>query len=156
MIWLSEAHINQRIVEVTARFDDIGETYIQDQGASTGYRWLQWSVVSPYAGAEQGRFQYDEYYQRDGGGWAMVKYTYDFLEVVRNSRLAFHMHQVLRPEPESHAHCEPEQGTPEYDHYRYIELSIHEAIEEHMTWWASGTDLTCDGLRPFPGSERRH
>jgi hypothetical protein len=149
LIWISEAQINRRIVEITARFDDIGETYIQDDGASTGYRHLQWSVVSPYAGMEQGRFQYDEYYQADGGGWEMVKSSYDFLEVRRGSRLAFHMHPVLDPECTPHVHCEPTTGSPEYDHYRFYELSIQEAIEEHMKWWASDTALSCDELRPL-------
>lgn len=141
--------MNQRVVEVTARFDDIGETWIRDEGSATGYRWLQWSVISPYAGLEIGRFQYDEFYERDGAGWTMVKYAYDFLETVRNSRLAFHAHQVLQATWTPHVHCEPEQGNPVHDHYRFYEIAIQEAIEEHMKWWASDTDLTCEGLRPL-------
>lgn len=149
MIWLSEAAINQRAVEMTARFDDIGETVARDEGAATGYRWLQWGVVAPYAGLDLGRFQYDEYYQQQDGGWAMVKYAYDFLDVRRESRLAFHAHPVYRQEPTAHAHCEPEQGKPAHHHYRFDELTIHEALEEHMKWWASDTDLTCADLRPL-------
>ena len=109
MIWLAEAASNQRVVEMTARFDEIGETAARDEGAATGYRWLQWGAVAPYVGLELGRFQYDEYYQQQGGGWAMVKYAYDFLEVRRDSRLAFHAHRVHRPEPTPHVHCEPER-----------------------------------------------
>jgi hypothetical protein len=30
-----------------------------------------------------------------------------------------------------------------------IELSIYEALEEHVNWWASETDLTCERLRPL-------
>lgn len=134
---------------MTARFDDIGETWIRDEGSATGYRWLQWSVISPYAGLEHGRFQYDEFYQRYGPGWTMVKYSYDFLEVVRNSRLAFHAHPVLKPTWTPHVHCEPEQGNPAWEHYRFYELTIQEALEEHMKWWASDTDLTCEGFRPL-------
>jgi hypothetical protein len=79
----------------------------------------------------------------------MVKYSYDFLETRRNSRLAFHAHPLLTLSWTPHAHCEPEQGRPSHDHYRFIELTIYEALEEHMTWWASDTDLTCDNLRPI-------
>ena len=134
---------------MTARFDDIGETLVRDEGSATGYRWLQWGVVAPYAGLELGRFQYDEYYEQDGGGWAMVKYAYDFLELTRNSRLAFHAHPVTREEATPHVHCEPEQGSPANHHYRFDELTIYEAVDEHMKWWASETDLSCAELRPL-------
>lgn len=134
---------------MTARFDHLGETFVRDEGASTGYRWLQWTSVAPYAGMELGRFQYDEYFERSGGGWAMIKYAYDFLEVVRNSRLAFHWHPVIDPRPTPHAHCEPRAGEPAHEHYRHVELTIHEALEEHVKWWASDIDLTCEGLRPL-------
>jgi hypothetical protein len=46
-------------------------------------------------------------------------------------------------------HCEPEQGKPAHNHYRFDELNIQEALEEHMMWWASDTDLSCDDLRPL-------
>lgn len=78
-----------------------------------------------------------------------MKYEYDFLEIARNSRLAFHMHPVSVPAATAHAHCEPGIGSPEHEHYRYIELSIFEALEEHVDWWATDTDLDCERLRPF-------
>jgi hypothetical protein len=148
-MWLAESSLNQRVVEMTARFDHIGETFVRDEGSATGYRWLQMTSIAPYAGMELGRFQYDEYFERSGGGWEMVKYAYDFLEVVRNSRLAFHWHPVMEPAQTPHAHCEPAAGDPEHEHYRFIELTMHEALEEHMRWWASDTELTCEGLRPL-------
>jgi len=149
LIWLSEAELNQRVVEMTARFDHLGETTVRDEGGATDYRWLQWLALCPYAELDMARLQYDEYYERSGAGWQMVKYAYDFLEVVRNSRLSFHSHPIVVPTPVPHAHCEPVVGSPEHDHYRYIELAIHEALEEHLQWWASDTDLSCEGLRPF-------
>lgn len=149
MIWISEGDLNQRVVEMTTRFDRLGETTIRDAGGATDYRWLQWLAWCPYPETEMARFQYDEYYERSGGGWQMVKYEYDFLERARRSRLAFHMHPVAAPPPTAHAHCEPELGNPAHEHYRYIELSIHEALEEHVNWWASDTDLTCERLRPL-------
>jgi hypothetical protein len=149
LIWISEGDLNQRVVEMTTRFDRLGETTIRDAGGATDYRWLQWLARCPYPETEMARFQYDEYYERSGGGWQMVKYEYDFLERARRSRLAFHMHPVAAPPPTAHAHCEPELGNPAHEHYRYIELSIHEALEEHVNWWASDTDLTCERLRPL-------
>lgn len=149
MIRLSEASVNQRVVEMTARFDNIGETVVRDEGGATRYRWLQWAVVALYRGVELGSFQFDEYYERDGGGWAMVKYAYDFVEMTRSSRLAFHSHPLLRTEPTPHVHCEPELGHPAHDHYRFDELTIYEALEEHLKWWAADTDLTCEELRPL-------
>jgi len=134
---------------MTARFDHIGETFVRDEGAATGYRWLQWTAIAPYASLELGRFQYDEYYEQSGGGWTMVKYAYDFLDVTRNSRLSFHAHPVNELVPTPHAHCEPEAGRPAHHHYRFIELTVHEALEEHMKWWASDTDLTCERLKPL-------
>lgn len=149
MTWVSEGNLNQRVVEMTARFDRLGETTIRDAGGATNYRWIQWIARSPYPEGEMGRFQYDEYYERSDGGWQMVKYEYDFLEMKRTSRLAFHMHPVAEPAPTPHAHCEPELGAPEHEHYRYIELTIYEALEEHEKWWATDTDLTCERLRPL-------
>lgn len=141
--------MNQRLVDVTTRFDNLGDTTVTDAGASTGYRKLQWLVVAPFPEHEQARFQYDEYYEQDRGGWAMVKYAYDLLEVTRNSRLAFHSHQIREPTPTPHVHCEPEQGNPAHHHFRFFEMSIYEALEEHQKWWASDTDLDCGGLRPL-------
>jgi hypothetical protein len=79
----------------------------------------------------------------------MVKYAYDFLELKRNARLSFHYHPVTDPIPVPHAHYEPKLGHPEHEHYRYVELTIHEALEDHERWWASDTDLTCERLRPL-------
>ena len=154
MIWLSEAGLNERVVEMTARFDHIGETTVRDEGSATDYRWLQWLATCPYSGLDLARFQYDEYYERSGGGWQMVKYAYDFLESRRSSRLSFHHHPVIDPVSIPHAHCEPEVGRPAHEHYRYIELTIHEALEEHMQWWATDTDLSCEGLRPLLSGRR--
>ena len=134
---------------MTARFVRLGETTIRDEGSAQQYRWLQWLAVCPYPSLELGRFQYDEYYERSDGGWQMVKYAYDFLELRRNAHLSIHYHPVTDPTPVSHAHCEPEVGNPEYEHYRYIELTIQEALEEHERWWATDTDLTCERLRPL-------
>ncbi len=147
MIWISEGDLNQRVVATIARFDRLGETTIRDAGGATDYRWVQWIAQCPFPESEMARFQYDEYYERSGGGWQMVKYEYDLLEMTRSSRLAFHMHPVTVPAPTSHAHCEPELGSPHHEHYRYIELSIYEALEEHERWWATDTDLTCERLR---------
>jgi hypothetical protein len=149
LIWLSEGALNQRVVEMTARFDNLGETAFRDEGSATDYRWLQWLAVCPYSGLELARFQYDEYLKRSGSGWRMVKYAYDFLELNRNCRLSFHYHPVADPTPVPHAHCEPEVGNPEHPHYRYIELTIQEALEEQVKWWATDTDLTCERLRPL-------
>ena len=149
MNWISEGDLNQRVVEMAARFDRLGETTIRDAGGATDYRWIQWIARCPYPESEMARFQYDEYYERSDGGWQMVKYEYDFIEATRSSRLAFHMHPVTVPAATSHAHCEPKLGSPEHEHYRYIELSIHEALEEHEKWWATDTDLTCERLRPL-------
>lgn len=149
MIWVSEGDLNQRVVEMTARFDRLGETTIRDAGSATEYRWVQWLARCPYPESEMARFQYDEYFERSGAGWQMVKYEYDFLEIARNSRLAFHMHPVNVSAATAHAHCEPELGNPKHEHYRYIELSIVEALEELVDWWATDTDLDCERLRPF-------
>jgi hypothetical protein len=150
LTWIPEGDLNQRVVEMTARFDRLGETIIRDAGGATDYRWIQWTARCPFPESELARFQYDEYYERSDGGWQMVKYQYDFLETARSSRLAFHKHPIAAPAPTPHAHCEPELGIPEHEHYRFIELSIYEAIEEHELWWATDTDLTCERLRPLP------
>ena len=149
MIWLSEGGLHERVVEMTARFDRLGETTVRDEGGATDYRWLQWLAVCPYPEMELGRFQYDEFYERSGGGWQMVKYAYDLLELARNSRIALHNHLLTGPTPVPHAHCEPEVGYPEHDHYRFVELTVQEALEEHLRWWASETELTCERLWPL-------
>jgi hypothetical protein len=149
LIWISEGDLNQRVVEMTARFDRLGETVVRDAGGATDYRWIQWLARCPFPESEMARFQYDEYYERSDGGWQMVKYEYDFIETTRSSRLAFHMHPVTERATTSHAHCEPSLGRPEHEHYRYIELSIYEGLEEHEKWWATDTDLTCERLRPL-------
>ncbi len=149
MTVLSEAALNLRVVDMTARFDNIGETVIQDVGAATGYRLLQWKVVAPYEGAVMGRFQYDEWYELQAAQWSMVKYAYDFLKTVRHSRLAFHAHPLLTRNWTPHVHCEPQLGTPTHSHYRFPEVTIYEALEEHQRWWASDTDLTCSALYPL-------
>lgn len=79
----------------------------------------------------------------------MVKYEYDVMEMTRNSRIALHVHPVTAPAPTAHAHCEPILGIPVHEHYRHIELTIHEALEEHLDRWARDIDLTCERLRPL-------
>lgn len=74
LIWISEDDLDHRVVDVTARFDRLGETTMRDAGGATEYRWLQWMTRCPYPESEIARFQYDEYYERSDGGWQMVKH----------------------------------------------------------------------------------
>jgi hypothetical protein len=111
-------------------------------------------VVSPGGDLDvETRELFREYYARNrGGGWDILKYTYEYLDVVNSARLAFHLHDVGRRRLVPHAHCEDSVDIPEGErsaHLRSVEYELREAHEIFMTLYATGQPPDCASFLPL-------
>ncbi|MBI2780959.1 MAG: hypothetical protein HYX55_04060 [Chloroflexi bacterium] len=96
---------------------------------------------------------YREYYDREGTEtWMLVKYTYEYADLVRSWRLGYHLHAVGDGPPIAHAHCEPGhglRGTESAHHFRAIEYDLREANAVFMRLYAEDRAPDCDELLPL-------
>ena len=148
MIWLSGAEFELRAVRLTARFDHLGETRVQNAGWERPRRRLTWEISAPAEHWVEAEFRYSEWYHRDGSGWQMVKYHYDYFDRIRGGRRGYHCHDMAPARAVSHAHCEA-PGSTSSAHYRHIELDLIEAHEELEAVYAAENGVSCGDLRPL-------
>jgi hypothetical protein len=140
----------QRKATLSAILDDLGDVRIEDAGKRDSLRHLEGEVDAPRAPfAARARFRYVEWWSRDGLGWRLVKYRYDYLDRVQGGRLAYHRHGLAGQSDLTHIHCEPPGKSPTTPPFRSYEVDLLEAHEEFAELYASGRALDCAGLRPL-------
>jgi hypothetical protein len=100
-------------------------------------------------------FRYKEWWGRDGHGWRLDKYRYDYVDRLRGGRLAYHYHDLPGRRAVLHAHCESPAasadvaGSVAVSHFRAFDVDLLEAHDEFVTLFASDTPIDCTGLRPL-------
>jgi hypothetical protein len=146
LIRLSRQQFNQRAAQMTARFDRLGETELQDNGEKRKARRLTWIIRSPSSEWLLAEFRYSEWYRRSGADWHMTKYHYDFFDRSHGGRRAYHCHDLPPARAVPHAHCEVPIGYKTADHFRYFELDLIEAHEEFERTYAADDGVSCAGL----------
>lgn len=154
---LTEGQVNARRDRLTAFLDAWGDLVATDTGRETNRRLLEFSLECPGLDLPaEIKVRYREYLDRGrDGGWTIEKYTYEYLDVARSKRLAYHLHDIGSVRGVPHAHCEdarmlPNGAAGERAHQlRAIELDLREAHDEFMTWWASDRSPDCSRFRPI-------
>ena len=140
----------QHKARVSTVLDDLGDVRVEDFGRRDSIRHFETEVDAPRPPfAARARFRYLEWWSRDGPGWRMVKYQYDYIDLIDQSRLANHRHDLADESDLPHIHCQPSGGRPSARHFRAYEVDLLEAHEEFSALYASGQGIDCAGLRPL-------
>jgi hypothetical protein len=140
----------QHKTRVSAILDDLGDIRLEDSGKRDNLRRFEIEVDAPRSPlTTQARFRYLEWWSRDGRGWQLGRYQYDYLDRVHRSRLAYHRHNLPGAGDMPHSHCEPPGRPPSGPHFRAYEVDLLEAHEEFAVVYASGRPIECAGFRPL-------
>ena len=140
----------QRKATVAAILDDLGPIRDEDSGKRDEVRRFEIALDAPEPQlVVRARFRYLEWWNRDGRGWRLAKYQYDYIDLIEGSRLAYHRHDLPGDANRPHAHCKPPDRPPRTSHYRAYEVDLLEAHEEFVSLYSSGRPVNCAGLRPL-------
>ena len=150
---LTDGELRARRERLTDFLDVWGDLRVSDLGALGGRRLLAFALTAPgEALPVEVKAAYREYYRRGRDGrWTLAKYHYEYLDVTRATRLAYHLHDIGPRRLVAHAHCEPAEDLTDEEsthHYRAIEVDLREAHEAFMKLWA--TDLAPDRTDLLP------
>lgn len=145
--------VGQRIVQVQTRLEDFGDLRWSDSGSARARRRLLFELDAPgYDLPTAAYFKYAEWYVRRGDEWELVKYHYDYFDRALDHRFAYHRHDVGKLGNVAHSHCGPASEDPPA-HYRSYEVTLWEANEEFMDWYAGDLAVDCTGMRPLEPEE---
>jgi len=152
---LTDSEVRVRRNRLTDHLDSFGDVVIRDVGASTPRRLLEFRLAAPGDPCEQDvEALYREYYDRtEAGGWRLSKYTYEYRDLRRGTRLGFHLHSLSGyPGLVAHAHCGSVEAEEEADHRRAVPYELMEANAIFMTLYARDADPDCAAFLPLvPG-----
>jgi hypothetical protein len=155
---LTGAEIRSRFEGLTSFLWRWGDVTARDSGAKTRARLLEFRVEAPGEGLPPDVVAlYREYYAATTGRvWELAKYTYEYLDLRRGWRLAYHLHDVggLRRAP--HAHCGAATSLPDgpsgaepSEHLRSIEYDLREAHRAFMRLYAADVAPDCEHFLPL-------
>lgn len=140
----------QRKATIKTILDDLGPARDEDGGKRNDVRRFEVGVDVPEAPlAARARFRYLEWWKRDGRRWLLVKYQYDYFDLMAQTRLAYHRHDLPGAANMPHRHCKALGMPPAARHFRAYEVDLLEAHEEFAVLYASGRVIDCAGLRPL-------
>src|SRR5450755_1040085 len=93
---MTDAQLRARRDRLTDFLDAWGDLVVTDVGAKTSSRLLEFALECPgMALPSEVNARYGEYYrQGPGGRWGLAKYHYEYLDLVRSRRLAYHLHNI--------------------------------------------------------------
>ncbi len=144
----------QRKATVAAILDDLSPIRDEDSGKLEEIRRFEVALDTPEPPIPvRARFRYLEWWIRDGRGWRLAKYQYDYIDLIGRSRLAYHRHDLAGEADILHIHCEPPGGRRSAPHYRAYEVDLLEAHEEFAALYASSRVIDCAGLRSLHATE---
>jgi hypothetical protein len=132
--------------------DNFGDLSIRDVGARTPRRLLEYRLASPGDPCEQDvEALFREYYDRTrAGDWQLAKYTHEYRDLRRGTRLAYHLHSLEgSPELVPHAHCGSAEADEEAGHLRAVLLELMEANAIFMRLYARDADPDCASFLPL-------
>lgn len=151
---LTTGQLKTRLHQVARHLEHWGDLRARDDGITRRRALLAFDLAVPARDVSPDvRALYREYYDRDRTGtWTLVKYTYEYADLVRSWRLGYHLHSVGDGPPVAHAHCEPGDGIPGTEgahHFRSLEYDLREADALFMRLYAAGLPPDCDELLPL-------
>ena len=151
---LSDGAIRTRRDRLADFLDVWGDLQVADYGSAVERRLLAFTLDAPGQDLPvEIKARYREYYRRGRpGGWHLAKYDYEYFDVARGKRLAYHLHDIGPRRLVAHAHCEDATDLAEAEgshHLRAIEVDLREAHEEFMRLWASDTAPDCRRFLPL-------
>jgi len=154
LVSLSDGQVRTRFERLTTFLDHWGDVEAFDLGRNQPVRLLEFRLSGPGAElAPEIQGLYREYYRREvRGDWAIAKYTYEYLDLLRGWRLGYHLHSLSGTERVPHAHCERADTIPETErsgHLRAHEFDLREAHQEFIRLWAAGTAPDCSRFLPL-------
>jgi len=154
LVALAPGQLRRRRDRIGDHLDAWGDLRVADDGAGRDRRRIEFALEAPGDGIPvEIKARYREYYRlQSSGDWLIAKYHYEYLDVVRGKRLAYHMHDIGLRKLVPHAHCEPatellEMETPH--RLRAIELDVREAHKEFMVLYASEREPDCEAFLPL-------
>lgn len=156
---LTDGQLNDRFERTVRHLDHWGLAEARDRGEARRRRVLEFQLDLPGRNlALEARAVFREYFQRDRrGAWELVKYTYEYADLVLSWRLGYHLHAIGGATPVAHAHCEPGAdlgGDESRVHFRATEYDLREANAVFMRLFAAGQPPDCDELLPLTVDRR--
>lgn len=157
LVGLGDAQLRTRRDRLADFLDAWGDLVVTDIGAQSSSRLLEFALECPgLALPAEVRARYREYYRRGPeGDWALAKYHYEYLDLARSTRLAYHLHDIGPRPLMPHAHCAEATSLPgdrprdDRHQLRAVELDLREAHEEFMQLWAADRAADCASFRPI-------
>lgn len=151
---LATGQLRRRRDRIGDYLDVWGDLRIADIGAEGTRRLIEFDLEAPgFDLPAEVNARYREYYRlQSAGDWLLAKYHYEYVDVVRGRRLAYHLHDIGARTLVPHAHCErardltDDEGT---HHLRAFELDLREAHEQFMRLYAAGREPDCDAFFPL-------
>lgn len=144
----------QRKATIEAILDDLGPIRSDDGGKLEGVRRFEVALDTPEPPLPaRARFRYLEWWSRDGHGWTLAKYQYEYIDLMRRGRLAYHRHDLAYGPDLLHIHCETSGGRRSSAHFRAYEVDVLEAHEEFAALYSNDRPISCAGLRPLRATE---
>ena len=147
---LSDGQLRSRMDKLSKHLDNWGDVEIQVVGRRV--RMVEFRVSSPgYPCAEEAQSLFREYYRWESDEWQIAKYTYEYRDVRRGTRLAYHLHPLGGTELVPHAHCgsgeEPDEGDlDDGDHRRATVYELIEANAIFMRLYSADLDPDCSSF----------
>lgn len=148
---LTDGEVRVRLNRLRDHLDSFGDLAIHDVGAKRPTRLLEFRLSAPGGPCDQEvEALFREYYDRAGArAWRIAKYTYEYRDLRRGTRLAFHLHALDgSSELIPHAHCGGEAGD-EIGHLRALPYELMEANAIFMKLYASDADPDCASFLPL-------
>lgn len=154
VVALSPGQLRRRRDKIQDYLDVWGDLEVNDLGASTDRRLVEFILHAPGQDLpDEVVTRYREYYGiTEGGDWLLAKYAYEFLDVVHERRLAYHLHDIGRRHLVPHAHCDGVGTLDDAEsphHLRAVEFELREAHTEFMRLYASGSRPDCEAFLPL-------
>jgi hypothetical protein len=153
-VLLSAGQVVDRRHRLIDFLDAWGDLHVRDLGGDRDVRLLELTLEAPgHDLPVEVRAQYGESYRRRRDArWHLAGYRFEYHDLARALRLAYHLHEVGSNRPIPHAHCgamvEP-QITEGSHHLRAVELDLREAHMIFMRLYASDTAPDCSTFLPL-------
>ena len=149
----TEGQVRNRRERLADFLDAWGDLQVLDLGGDRDRRLLEFSLEAPgHDLPVEARARYREYFRRRGGRWHLAKYHYEYVDIARGARLAYHLHDIGPRRLVAHAHCDDASALSidEGPHQlRAVELDLREVHMQFMRLYASGVPPDCAAFLPL-------
>jgi hypothetical protein len=151
---LSDSQVRKRRDRLADFLDAWGDVRVLDLGSDRDRRLLELTLEAPgHDLPVDVRARFREHYRRTRtGDWRLARYSYEYLDVKRRARLAYHLHDIGPRRMVPHAHCADasELATREgVHHLRAVEMDLREAHMQFMRLYASDSPPGCAAFLPL-------